>query len=146
MSKTKIIKRLFSLTACAIVAFNIAAITASAETRDYDITVTRSGSNQDPYSYKTNKAGGSSWDNYAYVRNSSFSGTGTIGFLSAKTDYGTPLLVVAGPIAHSDRTIGTSKNAAYTSTAPANKYYTLQGQYQTGSQSSTLRIKGKYTP
>lgn len=115
-----------------------------AATTDFTLTVNNTGYNQDNLSKRTVKAGGSDYENKAYVRANSFSGTGTIYVKSIKLE---DTSIYTGEIAlGSASSVGVLKNASYNKYAQSGKYYYLQGRFGASATGNSLTVVGRYTP
>jgi len=99
---------------------------------------------EDPYTKKTEKADGQSYENKFYVTITGTSPSGTtlktqsIMYLSSPDESPVVSEVV-------DVTDGSGKSGSYTSPAPAGRYYRMKISFFTGS-SNQATVSGRYTP
>lgn len=115
--------------------------TTHAETREFTLTVTKSGYDQDAKSRRTLKAGGDKYENCFYVTPTSFSRTGKILLRSVRYD---DTSVRTEWVTASKKNV--TVHAYYMKTAKANKDYYLQGAYSSSSNNYSLTVEGRYTP
>lgn len=115
-----------------------------AATSDFTLTVNSTGYNQDNISKRTIKAGGSDYENKAYVRANSFSGTGTIYVKSVKLEDDS---IYTNEIAlGSASSVGVLKSESYNKYAASGEYYFLQGRFGGSATGNSLTVVGRYTP
>lgn len=116
---------------------------AYADTTYFTLTVTRSGANQDNLSKRTRKAGGSAYENKFYVTPTGYAGSGIITVESIQLhnssvfSYPIPIKTDASSRTHSE---------SYRTYATPGKYYYLEGIFGHSNPSSTLNLRGRYTP
>lgn len=116
-----------------------------AETKDFTLTLTKSGVGNDALSQKTIKAGGKSYENKYYVRTTSMQGVGIIYVKSIK--YSNNNIKSKQDLSLNSKTsIGITKSCEYNKYAPAGDSYYLQGRYAQNSSSSKIKAVGRYTP
>lgn len=115
-------------------------VSASALTTGLDLTVTKNGSNQDNYSWKTEKDGGGQYKNVAYATSTGFSGSGVIKMYSRQDDNTS---IKSGTMNFSSS--GVALSSAYNKYAKSGTTYRIYSWYGSGS-SNSLRLIGRYTP
>jgi hypothetical protein len=138
-------KRIWQNYGCLIVAVSIVlvlgiGIKASADTIDFNVTVNKSTTNEDPLSKKVTKS--TDGDTYFYVTPSYFSSTGNIKVRSINKS--TPS-IRSSYYSVSSGSINVTNKHAYGVSAPGNVYYYMEADFQSGS-ASKLNVKGRYTP
>lgn len=120
------------------------AMPVHAATSEFTLTVNNTGYNQDNLSKRTVKAGGTNYENKAYVRANSFSGTGTIYVKSVKledTSIHTDEIALG-----SSSSVGELRKSSYNKYAQSGKYYYLQGRFGASATGNSLTVVGRYTP
>lgn len=128
----------------AMLMLTFCAIPVRAATTSFTLTVTRDGQNQDPKSKRTEKAGGSKWENKYYVTNETFDGFGTIKVTSINLE---DSKIASYPKTINLKTTGVQdkEGTKYKTVAPKNQYYYLKAEYSSG-LSKSLNATGRYTP
>lgn len=112
-------------------------VPAFAQTVNFNITVTKSGKNQDPISKRAVKA---DKEQNFYATATGFSETGSMRARSRRIGGG----VVSNSVLLTSGTVNSKRSATYTSTATAGDNYYLEAEYATGP--GALNVLGRYTP
>ena len=115
-------------------------IVSNAATSVFDITVTSSGQNQDPISFKTIKD--QDGDNNFYVTPTYCSTTGS--YYVASINLNSPSIRSSKKYVPSNG-VNVNYKFSYGSNVPDGQYYYLECYYNAAS-SPTMHIKGRYTP
>lgn len=137
-------KKILATSLCMIMLISTGII-AHADTTDFTLTVNKSGYQQDNLSKRTEKAGGSNYENKCYVRATGFTGTGTVYVQSIQID--NSAIHSQSEIAlGSASSVGVLKGMNYNQYAPSGKYYYLQGRFGASASGNTLNVVGRYTP
>lgn len=116
---------------------------AYADTIGFTLTVTRSGVGEDNRSRTVRKAGGSSYENIAYVTATTTLGNG---FMLAKSVREDNSSVCTDEIKLDRASQNLTKYEVYNQYAEDGRYYRLRGRFGQSNVSSTINVQGRFTP
>lgn len=132
-------KRLIGILAGMMILAN--STTAFAETIDFIVTVNKEQSNEDNYSKKAAKAGGSLYENRFYVTPKTFLIRDNVNVYSRQED-DPACTSYARQLIPGQENVTVSN--PYLSNAPAGKYYRLHAYF--GGSIGSASVRGRYTP
>lgn len=120
-------------------------ISANAVTTYLDVTVTRDMKGEDAYSIKTRKDGGALWDNKFYVTNRTFSGEGSISFMSF---YSGNANLNSYVVKQSNTSKGATRSNSYKfdTSRYQDAYFYACSLHMSESKDYRLRLTGAYCP
>lgn len=134
-------KRRFSSALIAVallLAQALAPCKAYAATRNYDFYPTTTANNLD--SHGASKAGGSLYENCAYITPSYFSKSGSVKFWVEGNGVTTEKIII------SFGGVNVTRNPYYTTSAPAGGSYYVGGRVTSISSGTNMRVRGAFTP